>query len=188
MPTSDGGGPTTRLAVDGFVGAAGTYYRFGPLRVMDTREGRGVRKGVLGRQGTVSLRLAGPDALLREGVAAVVLNVTVTGATNDSYLTVYPAGGQRPTASSLNYAKGWTGANLVTVPISADGVVTFYNHSGSVHVIADLVGYYAGDNSVLSIVGPGNELVRTTPERLVDTRRDGIGAVPSDSNITFLWM
>ena len=39
------------------------------------------------------------------GAKAVSLNVTVVGGTTSSYLTVWPTGDARPTASSLN----WTG-------------------------------------------------------------------------------
>lgn len=45
-------------------------------------------------------------------VTAVVLNVTVTNPTTDSYLTVYPDGGPGvPTASNLNFVTGHTVAN-----------------------------------------------------------------------------
>ncbi|MEH1124684.1 choice-of-anchor D domain-containing protein [Micromonospora sp. CPCC 206061] len=178
LPTGDGAGPTISLHVEGFIGAVGTYYPRTPARLMDTRNGTGVRKGVLGKQSTVSLQVTGRGGVPSTGVSAVVLNVTVTSPTWASYLTAYPTGQSRPTASNLNYPKGWTGANSVTVPVGAGGKVDFYNHSGSTHVIADVVGFYAGSSSVMSSLGTGNELIRTVPSRLMDTRTDGDGKLP----------
>jgi hypothetical protein len=178
LPTGGGAGPTIALSVEGFIGAVGTYYPRSPARLMDTRNGTGVRKGVLGKQSTVSLQVTGRGGVPAAGVSAVVLNVTVTSPTWASYLTAYPTGQTRPTASNLNYPKGWTGANSVTVPVGTGGKVDFYNHSGSTHVIADVVGFYAGSSSVMSSLGTGNELIRTVPSRLMDTRTDGDGKLP----------
>jgi len=66
--------------------------------------------------------------------------VTATGPTAASYLTVYPGGSARPTASSLNYVAGQTIPNLVLVNLGTGNKVTFYNYAGTVNVIADLVG------------------------------------------------
>ncbi|MDJ0342316.1 hypothetical protein QMK19_21505 [Streptomyces sp. H10-C2] len=84
---------------------------------------------------------------------------------------VYPHGGDRPTASSLNWSKGQTIPNLVTVPVK-DGKVSFYNHSGgTVHVIADLAGYFTASG--------GAKFHALAPLRVIDTRApwfsDGVG-------------
>jgi hypothetical protein len=77
------------------------------------------------------------------GVAAVVLNVTVTGPTSGSFLTVFPEGAL-PLASNLNFDPGETVPNLVIVKVGADGNVRVYNKLGSVHVIFDVAGWYSG--------------------------------------------
>ena len=41
----------------------------------------------------------------------------------------------------------WTGANLVTVPLGDDGAIDIYNYAGSTHVVVDLLGVYAADDS-----------------------------------------
>lgn len=184
LPTTNGGGPSIGLHVQGFIGAVGTYYPRTPARLMDTRNGTGVRKGTIGQRGVVSLQVMGRGGVPGAGVSAVVLNVTVTSPSYASYLTVYPTGQARPNASNLNYPKGWTGANAVTVPIGAGGKVDFYNHSGSTHVIADVVGFYAGSSSVMSSLGVGDELIRSVPERILDTRTDGDGKLPGGWMIT----
>lgn len=78
------------------------------------------------------------------GVTAVVVNVTATGGTARSFVTVYPDGSGRPGSSSVNFTAGETIANLVMVPVGADGKVDFYNSAGSVNLVADLSGYYTG--------------------------------------------
>jgi hypothetical protein len=89
---------------------------------------------------TLTLTVPGLPA----GATAVALNVTATGGTATSYLSVYPGGSTRPTASNLNYVAGQTIPNLVIVPVGPGNTVTFYNAAGTVNVIADLVGYYKG--------------------------------------------
>ena len=52
-------------------------------------------------------------------------------------------GGARPTVSNLNFTAGQTVANLVIVPVGADGKIRLYNGSpGTVQLIADIAGYY----------------------------------------------
>jgi hypothetical protein len=77
-----------------------------------------------------------------------------------------------PTASSLNFVPGWTGANSVTTAIGAGGKVDLYNSSGKTHLIADVVGYYAKDNTVVAASGLGGEFQPTLPERVFDSRFD----------------
>jgi hypothetical protein len=72
---------------------------------------------------------------------AVVLNVTVAFPTATSYLTVYPSGVGRPNASNLNFTAGQIVPNLVVVGVGADGKINVFNHAGSVHTVADVVGY-----------------------------------------------
>ena len=139
-------------------------------RVMDTRTGIGVRTGAVGAKGTVTLKVAGRAAVPSSGVGAVVLNLTVTGGTKGGYVTAYPAGRPRPTASSINFTKGWTGANLVTVPLGSDGSVTFFNYAGSVQLVADIVGYYVA-TTTFSQSG-GTDFFPMTPFRLFDSRVD----------------
>jgi hypothetical protein len=79
--------------------------------------------------------------------SAVTMNVTVVNPTGSSFLTVFPADASKPLASSLNWVAGQGATpNAVTSDVSADGKVSFYNKSGSVDVIADIVGYYVDHN------------------------------------------
>jgi len=74
----------------------------------------------------------------------VIVNTTVTGPTQNSFLTVFPADvTPRPTASNLNFLTGQTVPNLVIVKTSATGDVKAYNAVGQTDVIFDNVGYFA---------------------------------------------
>ncbi|WP_370411585.1 hypothetical protein [Streptomyces fradiae] len=130
--------------VTGYFSATGApFVSTEPTRLLDTRAGLGARAGAVGPGEVVSIRVGGVHGVPAEGVKAVVLNVTVTGATSDSYLRAHPHGQPLPVVSNLNFTKGETISNLVVVPV-VDGRVSFVNHSGSTQVIADLNGYYAG--------------------------------------------
>ena len=122
-------------------GAGAVFHAAGPSRLLDTRSGTGApAAGALTSTGSLSLSLA--DGNVLAGAKAVVLNVTVVnGSVGGGVLTVWPDGQAQPTSSNLNWSKGQTIANLVTVPV-VDGKVDFHVNSGSVDVIADLFGYY----------------------------------------------
>ncbi len=155
--------------VAGYYSASGGIFHSSspvPVRALDTRYGIGARAGAVSTGDTVNLQVTGTDGVPASGVTAVTLNVTATAPTGGGYLTVYPHGKDRPTASNLNWSPGRTIANLVTVPV-VDGKVSFFagGAPGSVQVIADVAGYYNGT---------GHEAYRTVnPDRLVDTRGNG---------------
>ncbi|MFJ9741435.1 hypothetical protein [Streptomyces sp. NPDC101166] len=158
----------------------GTFEPLTPTRLMDTRSGLGVRKGKVGPDGTVSLQVTGEGGVPATGVTAVVLNVTATAPTAGSFVSVYPSGTARTSASNLNFTAGQTIPNLVVVPVGADGKVTFYNRAGSVDLLADVAGYYVTD-------GSGATYRPVTPDRLMDTR-SGLGVrkgkVGPDASVT----
>ena len=115
------------------------YTAVTPTRVLDTRVPIGApTTAKLGAGATMTLTVPG----LPTSATAVALNVTVTDPTAGSYLSAYPAGSGQPNASNLNYLAGQTIPNMVVVPVGPGGTVTLFNAAGTVHVIADLVGYY----------------------------------------------
>ena len=129
-------------------GSTGSFKSIAPVRVLDTRpapENVGGIAGPVGPDGIITLQLGGV-APVPANASAVVLNVTVTATTGDSFLTVWPADKPRPTASNLNWKPGVVVPNLVTVQLGADGKVSFYNLTGTTHIIADVAGYYVPSN------------------------------------------
>ena len=153
----------------------GTYQSVAPTRLLDTRVGLRAPKGPIASGRTVTLSVPGLAGVPLTGVSAVVLNVTVTGATLASYLTVWPAGTTRPTTSSINFVAGDTRANLVTVPLgtlgAGAGKISIFNQQGGVQVIADVMGYYVADGAAAA----GGLYQRVTPQRWLDTRDPSFG-------------
>jgi len=116
----------------------GMFVALSPARVLDTRGTGAVAAG-----GDLKLGILGKGGLPASGVAAVVVNTTVTETHAGGFLTVYPGTSALPTASNLNWAAGATIPNLVTVQVGTDGSIKFHNgSSGSTQVIADTAGYY----------------------------------------------
>ncbi|MFE4518604.1 hypothetical protein ACFRMQ_30990 [Kitasatospora sp. NPDC056783] len=85
------------------------------------------------------------------GIGSLLLNVTVTAPTMDSYVTVYPDGAPAdsaptgaglPNASNLNFSAGQTIPNMVNATVGANGYVDTFNHVGSTHLVLDMFGYY----------------------------------------------
>ena len=137
-----------------------------PGRVLDTRDGTGVAApGPLVAGGVIRLAVRGLAGVPGSGVDAVALNVTVTGATEPSFLTVWPSGSPLLRASNLNMAPGQTVPNLVIAKLGPDGSISIANGHGAVHVIADVVGWSGAAAFVTTL----------TPVRVLDTR-DGTGA------------
>jgi hypothetical protein len=124
--------------------ATGLYGPLAPVRILDTRNGTGGFSQKVGPGQAISVQVTGVGGVPAAGVAAVVLNVTVTGPSAGSYLTAYPAGSAVPTASNLNFGPGQTVPNLVAVKVGSGGQVNVYNAVGSTDVIFDVAGWYSG--------------------------------------------
>ncbi|MER7894185.1 hypothetical protein ABTX15_30665 [Micromonospora sp. NPDC094482] len=158
---------TSQAAVD----VTGTYYPVAPTRLMDTRDGLGAPMAKVGPSGTVDLQVAGRGGVPVSGVGAVVVNVTITGPTADSFVTLYPAGQPLPNASSVNFAAGWLGSNNVTVKLGTGGKVRVFNRNGHTDVVVDVVGFYAADNTLASR-GMGSRYHPYRASRIFDSRTD----------------
>ena len=129
---------------DASLTCAGAESPLTPTRLLDTRIGTGA-KGPVAPGATVILQVDGAGGLPSSGVAAVVLNVTVTQPAQSGYVTVFADGTTRPVTSNLNFGAGQTVANLVIAPVGADGKVDLYNgSSGTTQLVADVSGWYSG--------------------------------------------
>ncbi|MCX5211686.1 protease pro-enzyme activation domain-containing protein [Kitasatospora sp. NBC_00240] len=168
------GAPNAAVLTDTLCAAApespaGTFKAVAPTRLLDTREAGGqTAGGAVGAYQTLSLKIAGRAGIPTQGLTGVVLNVTVTQPRADGHLTVYPSDKALPSTSNINWVKGTTIPNLVTVPVGADGSVKLYNGSwDAAHLIADVSGYYS------STAADGSTFTATGPTRILDTRQSG---------------
>jgi hypothetical protein len=124
--------------------AAPDFTPLTPSRILDTRNGTGGVSAKVGPASAVDVGVTGVGGVPPSGVGAVVLNVTVTEPTDQSWLTVFPAGQLLPLASNLNFVAGENVPNLVVAKVGTGGKVTVYNSAGSTHVIFDVVGWFGG--------------------------------------------
>jgi hypothetical protein len=139
-----------------------------PTRIADTRPTGLTADGLLARQGPLTA-----DSVLRIPVrgrvgvtttaVAVVLNVTVDGATTDGFVTLYPCDAPRPDASNLNYVAGRTAAVMAVTRTTADGVVCAYT-SGATNLIVDVSSWFE----------PGEFSPLAAPQRIADSRETGV--------------
>jgi hypothetical protein len=146
---------------------ASRYVPITPTRLLDSREGIGGYSTPWWSGATRALRVrdTGP---VPDTATAVALNVTVTGPTAASHLTVWPWGTTRPSVSTLNFVAGQTVANGATVVVGSADSIGIHNNAGSVDVVIDAVGYYA------DVTGAVGFNAATTPVRMVDSR-SGVG-------------
>ncbi len=153
---------TQTLAVDyapsGYVAPARPY------RLTDTRYGSAIRGG---EPTAVAMPITLPTSehTTAGGMSAVVLNVTLTGAAQDTHLSVSPTREDRPATSNVNVRAGGTTSNTVTVPVDENGRVWMRLNSGQAHLIVDFIGHYQPN--------AGQKFSPVAPTRLADTRTAG---------------
>jgi hypothetical protein len=154
-PAAPGGAGMPQSAVPNVDRPLASYEPLSPARVLDTRAGGSTVDGLfagggaVGAGATSEVVVTGRGGVPVSGVGAVVLNVTVTGGSAASHVTVFPSGEGAPNASNLNFAAGQTVPNLVIAKVGAGGKVSIRNNSGSTHLIADVAGWlHTGTNQL----------------------------------------
>jgi len=174
---------STHLVVDvtGYVPTGIGYTSLTPTRAIDTREG--VRPADASTTTVKVTDVAGAPI----GATSVILNVTATNTGGAGFITVYPAGADRPTTSNLNVDHvGETRANLVIVPIGPDGTVSLFTQT-SADLVVDVFGFFSPEANYNS-VQPAQRLLdsRIAPSTKPATdsttmvRIAGVGPVPTD--------
>ena len=112
----------------------------------------------------LTINVTGNGGVPATGVEAAVLNVTAVAPQGPGYVTAYPTGTGRPTASNVNFAAGKVVANRVTVPVSNSGQVTFYA-AASTDLVIDVSGYFTTTGGTGAKFTP-----EPAPLRICDTR------------------
>jgi hypothetical protein len=147
---------------DGTTDLGARYNALVPARILDSR----TASSPIAEDETIDVVASGVGGVPATGVSAVVVNLTVTEPTSASYLTAWPSGEPRSTASNLNYVPGQTIPNLAMVKLGSNGKFSLYNHTGSTHVVADVVGWYSDGST-----SAGNRYMPLVPARILDTRQ-----------------
>ncbi|HWL45623.1 MAG TPA: hypothetical protein VNQ73_21965 [Ilumatobacter sp.] len=130
---------------------ATAYVPITPCRLVDTRPGDaqvGAQVGpvaadtaitVLGR-GAVAGTCAG---VVPDTATGLQLNVTAVDATQATFLTLYPEGAERPTASNVNVSGPAATPNAAAVTLNAaNGQFHVFNRFGTTNVVIDIAGFY----------------------------------------------
>lgn len=116
-------------------------------RVADSRDGQGGWTGKFTADSTRSLNPIAGVANASQ-TTAVVLNVVVTEAEADGFVTFYPCDGDVPNSSTVNYTPAGESTNMVVVDLSSAGTVCVYALTRA-HVVVDLFGVVRADPGVL---------------------------------------
>ncbi len=131
-----------------------------PARALDTRSGIGGVTGPVAPGQVVRFSVPGAVAA---GATAVALNVTVTDALGDGYVTAWSCDQTKPATSNLNFVPGRSVPNMVVVQVSqaaASRGTVCLDASVGVQLIADVMGMFTGTG----------DLTSTPPNRILDTR------------------
>ncbi|MSV67554.1 MAG: hypothetical protein F2877_00620, partial [Actinobacteria bacterium] len=133
LQVSSAGAAIPPASTGGFTGVS-------PFRLLDTRN-FGSGPCLTGERSLAVAGVIGSD--VPSDAAAVALNVTVINPAGSGFVTVWPAGVTRPTASSVNYSAGEVVPNNVIVAVGGFAAVTLYANAGCPHIVVDVVGWFA---------------------------------------------
>jgi cysteine-rich repeat protein len=137
------GGPVT-VTVDtvGYFQSGGQGFTpVSPIRAIDTREAAFGDTTPVAPGGFREVQIRG-FAGIPVGAKNVVINVAAVKPLGSGSIDVGPSG-SNPSLPSFMHPAGENVANLVVVPIGADGKIRIVNNSAATsHVIADITGYF----------------------------------------------
>ncbi len=126
-----------------------------PVRVYDSRPGRTPGgNGPFHMNQEYSLPILGQGAVPASGVSAIMANLTVVTSltSGGGYVTIWPDGQTKPTASNINFKPDMTIANHFLVPVGSNGAIRIFSSAEEVNVIIDIQGWVP--TTTLTAVGP----------------------------------
>ncbi len=156
---------TATLTVSGVLGAVSgdTYHPVTPVRLLDTRAGNG-HSGQLVANTPITFQITGRG--IPAGATAVTGNLAVTGSSASWAVYLGPDPVASPSSSTINFEKGQTTANGLTVALSSTGSLsaTYISTAGNTtDLVFDVTGYFTTDTT-------GATYHPMDPARLLDTR------------------
>ena len=154
--------PTTTTTTPAVDPRASRFIAVTATRLLDTRAARA--RVASGEARTLTVAGVGD---VPPTATAVVVTLTVTDATGDGFVAVFPSGRPMPMVSSVNYVTGQTIANLATVPVGVDGAIDVYV-SVATHVVVDVTGAYEPSRATAA-----GRFVPLGPTRAYDSRTQG---------------
>ncbi|MGB8861642.1 MAG: SGNH/GDSL hydrolase family protein [Ilumatobacteraceae bacterium] len=164
-----------RLAAVTPVGTAAKFQSVAPTRLADTRQPacgctrldeHTIRVVVAGR---------GPIAT---GISSAAITITAAGASAPGFVTIFPAGQERPDTSVLNLPVGAATSNSTIIPIGTDGAVDLYT-SVSASLIVDITGTFTP-----AATAADGRFQPMSPTRVLDTRSAGPVGLKAGGSVT----
>ncbi len=159
--------------------AAGTFYPTDAERVVGGTSGG----HQVSPNSPLTVSTASSAGLPSSGMSAVVANLTVTAGSSDVSVGAAPtvAGGVAATLPGLlGVPAGTTRSSLLTIPLGPLGSFDVAVTGGVATVTADVVGFYAADDTVVAARGVSGGYQPITARRLVDAT--GAAAVPAGAS------
>jgi hypothetical protein len=141
-----------------------TYTPIDPVRLVDTRIGRGVDSKLAA--GVPSTFAVAGQLGIPEDATAITGNLTVTGSTFGWAVYLGPLAISNPTTSTVNFSTGEVTSNGFTVSLADDGTLsaTYLSNPGNTtDMVLDVTGYYTPATT-------GATYHPMTPARLLDSR------------------
>jgi spore germination protein YaaH len=141
-----------------------TYHPIAPVRVLDTRSGKGLSGRIMANTPR-TFQVAGRDGIAADATS-ITGNVTVVNPTNSWAVYLGPAPVAVPTSSTINFKRGETLGNGLTVALSPGGALsaTYMSTAGNwTDLVLDVTGYYTGDST-------GGTYHAVAPVRMLDSR------------------
>jgi hypothetical protein len=142
-----GAAPTP--TADTSIANAEVFVGMSPTRVLDTRQDGGSRFGEFETR-TVNL-----SSMVPADASSVVINTTLDASAGPTYLTIWPTGTTRPTASVNNGLEGVTMPNSMIAKLGTGRSLDVYNERNTSHVIIDIVGYFVPLDTVTGLGSGG---------------------------------
>jgi hypothetical protein len=119
------------------------FYPVTPCRMVDTRNSQGAYGGpILAGTESRTFPLLASSCTVPQTLQAYSLNATVVPPAGLSFLTLWPAGSDRPLASTLNALDAGITANAALLPAGTGGSVNAYA-TDKTHLVLDINGYFA---------------------------------------------
>jgi hypothetical protein len=158
------------LDIDGYfapaIDSALAFFPLTPCRIADTRPQHGGGGPISGGTTQNFPILDIPGCSVPATAQAYSLNLAAVPLGPLGFLTVWPAGGSRPTVSTLNDLTGTIVANAAIIGAGSGGEISVFP-TNDTNLVIDIDGYFAPPAT------GGLALYAVTPCRVIDTRSGG---------------
>ena len=167
-----GGSMHVIVDIQGLVAGGDPYLATGlqatnPTRILDTRTTLGGQNGnPIGSNQSITVPILGVGPVPPTNVSAAIVHITAVNLSGGGYLTLYPSGYVKPTASTLNFTPGTVVSNTTVVPVGPDGAISIYNYTGATHAIIDIQGWIASPNQTVTLPSAFDTTPLTQPDSI----------------------